>query len=255
MMSFLDSRRIPAPEDKFESDESWRSVDPAADVYSAHLNDQCVDHAIRLGMHQGIVLDLGTGTGRVAIELARRCPEVTILGIDQSPDKIGNAIDAVEQQGLQGRLHFQVADPRRTRFKTEYFDGVLCNGLLHQINDPVSLLNGIARIVKRDGAVLVRDLRRPSLMSAWWHRHWFGRKYPENIRQHYLRDLQSAYSYSEWWKLLRASALHDSAQIFVQGLSHMSIERSAKNSLFAAHAALKARREFLIETEGWRKDG
>lgn len=254
MMSFLDSRRIPAPEDELEREESGLSADPVADVYRVHLDDQCVDHAIRLGMHQGIVLDLGTGTGRVAIELARRCPEVTILGIDRSPDKIGNAIGVVEEQGLQGRLHFQVADPRRIRFKTEYFDGVLCNGLLHQINDPVSLLNGIARIVKRDGAVLVRDLRRPSLMSSWWHRHWFGRKYPGAIRQHYLRDLQSSYSYSEWRKHLQGSALHDSAQIFVQGLSHIGIERSAKNSLFAAQAALKARREFLVETEGWRKD-
>lgn len=253
-MSWLDSKRVPVSDVGIAAGEPAVSTDQAGEVSRAQREVPCVEHAIRLGMHQGVLLDIGTGEGHAALALASLCPEVTILGIDRSSEKIASATEAAERKGLQGRVYFQVTDLRRTRFKAEYFDGVFCNEILHRVEDPLALLNEIARVVKRDGALLVRDLRRPSRLSSWWHSRWFGRKYPGRMRELFQANVRAAYSYSEWQSLLRESNLRGSAQIFVRGLSHMGIERPARAALFAALAAHKARREYLAETEAWRKD-
>jgi ubiquinone/menaquinone biosynthesis C-methylase UbiE len=245
---------MPQPEGLEADEENSPPPGTAGAVYRARFDSQCVDHAIRLGMHQGVLLQVGAGNGQIALEMASRCPEVTILNIDRSPARIAAATEAAEQRGVQEQTHFQVADLRRTKFKSEYFDGVLSNEVMHQVDDPLALLNEMARVVKRDGAVLVRDLRRPSLLSSWWHGRWFGRKYSGKSRESFLASIQAAYSYPEWQKLLQESVLHGSAQIFVRGLSHIGIERPAREALFMNLAARKARREYLAETEAWRKD-
>lgn len=252
-MSFFDSKRVPEPEAISDELEVKAYSEATARAYLERLDDTCVGLAIRLGMHQGVILDVGTGPGQIAIKLAKRCPEVTVLGIDVSAGMIGEATEAAEREGLNHRVHFQVANVRNTRFKSEYFDGVLCNSVLHHVVDPERMLNEIARIVKKEGAVLVRDLRRPSLLSIGWHMRWFGRKYSGKMRELFEASVRSAYSYSEWRRLLESSAFKDSAQIVVRNLSHLSIERPAQPSLFTSLAAKREQREFLAETEGWRK--
>ncbi|MBZ5536407.1 MAG: class I SAM-dependent methyltransferase [Acidobacteriia bacterium] len=253
-MSWLESKRVPLPEVGTAAGEATVLTDRVGGESRSPREAACVEHAIQLGMHQGVLLNIGVGDGAIALELAGRCPEVTVLSIDRSAEKIASATEAAEREGLQGRVFFQATDLRRTKFKSEYFDGVLCLGILHQVEDPLALLNEIARVVKRDGALLVRDLRRPSRFSLWWHSRWFGRKYPGWMRAAFHARVRAAYSYSEWQKFFQASDLHSSARIFVRGLSHMGIERPARETLFAALAAHKARREYLAETEAWRKE-
>lgn len=252
-MSFLDTKRIPEVEAMAEDSEVESYAESTSQEYLDRIDEACVEHAIRLGMSQGVLLDVGTGPGQIAIKLAKRCPDITVLGVDLSKGMIGRATEAAEREGLHHRVHFQVANIRSTRFKAEYFDGVLCNSVVHHAADPLQFINEICRVVKKDGAVLIRDLRRPSILSAWWHLRWFGRKYSGKMRELFEASVRSAYSYSEWRKLLLSSNLKDSAQVFLRGLSHIGIERPAKASLFAALADQRSHREFLAETEGWRK--
>ncbi|MDD5544723.1 MAG: class I SAM-dependent methyltransferase [Acidobacteriia bacterium] len=252
-MSLLDTKRrvgIESPRGEYEIEGS----DRAAEEYRSRLRNACIDHALRLGMQEGVVLNLGTRTGELAIRLAQCAPEVTVLGIDSSADRIGAATEAAESAGLLGRIHFQTADYRSTRFKSEYFDAVLCDGLMHQTEDPSTLIDEIARLVKSDGAILIRDWRRPSMASAWWHWRWFGRKYSTPGRQQFKIQVESSLSYSEWRALLKHSQLQGSARLFVEGLQYIGIERPAAASLFAGLAAQRERKEYLAETEGWRKN-
>lgn len=259
-MSLFDSKRVPwidgATENEPRHPESLGPDSGGVDsAYRERLVTHCVDQAIRLGMRQGVILEVGTGSGQLAMQLATRCPEVTVLGIDASAEKIAAATEAAERATLAGRVHFQRAALSRTRFKAEYFDGVVCDSLLHQVLDARGLLNEIARIVKKDGAVLVRDWRRPSVLSAWWHVRFFARRggFTGAERKLFAVRLHAAYSHSEWRELLHASNLGDTAQLVVRDLSHISIERPAQASLFAGLAARQAQREYLAETESWRK--
>jgi ubiquinone/menaquinone biosynthesis C-methylase UbiE len=54
-------------------------------------------------------LDLGTGTGVVALALAERYPEAEVVGIDLSPGMIEEARRKVPPE-LAGRLRFEVGD-------------------------------------------------------------------------------------------------------------------------------------------------
>ncbi len=148
-MSFFDSKRMAPvqqnetlPQDDFD-------------------DTRCVDEAVRLGMIDGIILNVGCGTGELALALAERCSGVTVLGVDESSRLIGLATEEAERTGLAHRVHFQAATLRSTRFKAAYFDGLISSGALRQAADPVALLNEMARVVKPEGAVLIRDLRRP----------------------------------------------------------------------------------------------
>jgi ubiquinone/menaquinone biosynthesis C-methylase UbiE len=55
------------------------------------------------------VLDLGTGTGVVALALADRYPEAEVVGIDLSPGMIEEARRKLSP-GLDGRVRFEVGD-------------------------------------------------------------------------------------------------------------------------------------------------
>src|SRR5262245_11611172 len=66
------------------------------------------------------VLDAGCGTGRYAIELARR--GYGVHGLDLSPELIEVATRAVA--GSTGRVTFSVGDIRR--LPTSQYDAILC---------------------------------------------------------------------------------------------------------------------------------
>lgn len=56
------------------------------------------------------VLDLGCGTGGLAIAIAAQWPEADVLGLDISPNNIATAKVAAAKRGLSNRVCFRCAD-------------------------------------------------------------------------------------------------------------------------------------------------
>jgi ubiquinone/menaquinone biosynthesis C-methylase UbiE len=99
-------------------------------------------------LQAGRILDLGTGPGYLPIEIVKRSPELTVVGIDLSRSLIKMARRNAVSAGVARRLHFEVGDASRLRFPDASFDMVLSTGMLHMLKDPVAVLRECNRVLK-----------------------------------------------------------------------------------------------------------
>lgn len=71
------------------------------------------------------ILDIGTGTGLIALMLAQRAPEAIITGIDIDADAVCQAIENVEASPFADRIQIVQADA--SDYKAEPFDIIVSN--------------------------------------------------------------------------------------------------------------------------------
>lgn len=64
----------------------------------------------RMGSPPARILDLGTGSGAIALALARAFPQAVVVATDRSPDSLLLAAENAEANGLAGRVEFLASD-------------------------------------------------------------------------------------------------------------------------------------------------
>ncbi|HII15549.1 MAG TPA: class I SAM-dependent methyltransferase [Nanoarchaeota archaeon] len=99
-----------------------------------------------------LILDIGCGTGRFAMLLAKRCRKVT--GIDFSPDMLAVAKD--KSKNIKNIEYLKLDASKKLPFKNSSFDKVLCTLVVMHIKDLQKFLSEIHRVLKK-GGVLVYD--------------------------------------------------------------------------------------------------
>ncbi len=108
------------------------------------------------------LIDVGTGSGIIALTLALERPDATVHSSDISPDALALAQENAARHGLDGRVHFHEADLLPREFPTPnwivanlpYIPHTDIAGLSREVqNDPITALDGGA-----DGLVLIRRL-------------------------------------------------------------------------------------------------
>jgi 2-polyprenyl-3-methyl-5-hydroxy-6-metoxy-1,4-benzoquinol methylase len=106
------------------------------------------------------VLDVGCGSGRALVHLARAYPNSRFTGYDLSAEAIGRA-RAVAQDGGLTNLRFEVRDV--TALDTPgAFDLVTAFDAIHDQARPDLVLAGIAAALKPDGVFAMQDIRASS---------------------------------------------------------------------------------------------
>jgi ubiquinone/menaquinone biosynthesis C-methylase UbiE len=104
------------------------------------------------------VLDLGCGTGVAARAIARRKGFTgRITGIDVSPYLIAAAKRLAEGKGVAGAVEFRTGDSRTLNLPEASFDAVVAHTLVSHVQDPLTVLREIVRIVKPGGTVGIFD--------------------------------------------------------------------------------------------------
>ncbi len=114
-------------------------------------------------------LDLGCGTGAIAVRLARLGIHVTLL--DSSPAMLDIAKRAVREAGVTDKIVLQHGDAAQLAnlFHTRSFDVILCHNILEYCDDPGVVLRGAARALRNSSAllsVLVRNQAGEVFKSA-----------------------------------------------------------------------------------------
>ena len=115
-----------------------------------------------------LVADVATGTGAVAIALARRYP-CRVVGIDQSPDMLAGARDRIDAAGLAGRIELVEAAAEDLPVAPGSVDALTHTYLLRYVDDPATVLRTLAAAVRPGGmmASLEFGVPRGAELAAW----------------------------------------------------------------------------------------
>jgi demethylmenaquinone methyltransferase/2-methoxy-6-polyprenyl-1,4-benzoquinol methylase len=115
------------------------------------------------------ILDVATGTGMVAFELAARGPEV--VGLDQSEAMLGAARSRLAAAPeLTGRISFVRGEAEQLPFADGEFDALTFTYLLRYVDDRAATIRELARVVKPGGAIGMVEFgvpQNPALRALW----------------------------------------------------------------------------------------
>jgi len=232
--------RIVSPElETAEQVEAF--IDSRALEYPRRLEDEFVERALALGVGGGMVLDVGTRVGLIALKILWHNENFYAIGMDRSGTMVERARETAIAWGLGERAFFQVGDARQMRFKTAYFDLVISDSTLHCFDDPVSMLREISRVLKPKGALLIRDLQRPNHLKMAKHIVEYSALYGRGMRQHVEAALRGAYTRVELEDIIRASGL-ERVRLGELDRHYMAIERTGEGD---PNSWIKAREQYL----------
>ena len=125
------------------------------------VNRVFVDDLIDADCPDGLLLDLGTGTAQIPVELSKRFPGFRILAVDLAGHMLDQANVNVEAASLTESIMLDQVDAKELPYEDDEFDAVISNSIIHHIPEPITALREAARVVRPDGLLFFRDLMRP----------------------------------------------------------------------------------------------
>lgn len=125
------------------------------------------------------ILDLGAGTGRHSLFLAKRGFDVTAADISKTGLKIIS--DKVKKESL--KIETKACDMKNTSFSSKYFDAVVCVNTLSKgtVDTITKTVKEISRVLKKGGIVVANgptvkkqdygqgDEIEPNTFMMWHH--------------------------------------------------------------------------------------
>lgn len=117
--------------------------------------------ALALGDWPAKVLDVATGTGDLAIAIARRHPKAEVIGVDPSREMLAVGHRKIDRKRLTGRISLVEGDAEHLAFEDNTFDGATIAFGIRNVPDRARGLAEMARVVRPGGRVCVLELSEP----------------------------------------------------------------------------------------------
>jgi len=142
--------------DTWEEAEEYDTMDHAT-VNLRFAQDLAVNEPIGNDL-----LDMGTGTALIPIELCKILPKSTrVMAADASQPMLELARYRIEVAALNDRVQLLYGDCKKLPFENEFFDTVFSNTLIHHVPNPADILREAWRVLRPNGLLFIRDLLRP----------------------------------------------------------------------------------------------
>ncbi|MBQ8568426.1 MAG: class I SAM-dependent methyltransferase [Oscillospiraceae bacterium] len=109
------------------------------------------------------ILDLCTGTGTNAVNIAKQFPMTKIVGVDLSKAMLSIAKNKADKENADNTRFYRM-DATQLRFRNETFDKILLSLVLHETEDELSaaILSEAKRVLKNDGELIVTEWEKSS---------------------------------------------------------------------------------------------
>lgn len=155
-------------------------------------------------------VDLGCGPGHLAVELASAAPGLHVTGIDLSTPLLTEAQRRAMEAGLAHQVDFRTGDAAATSLEDASVDLVISTLSLHHWDDPVVVLDEVARVLRPGGHFLIFDLRR-DMIAPFYLLIWFASRFvvPRALRHigEPMGSRNASYTQAEAAALAQASQL------------------------------------------------
>lgn len=113
---------------------------------------------------QGRVLDVATGTGDVALEIAAQTsPAVSIVGVDFCQEMVDLGRVKVEQSRFAERITLQVAPCEEIPYEDQTFDAATISFGIRNVVDRAKGLSEMRRVLKDGGRIVILEFSTPTV--------------------------------------------------------------------------------------------
>jgi len=149
--------------------EAMDSMKEAMDYDSmdhSEVNRLFVDDLLAAGPFHGEILDLGTGTALIPIELCRRHEDCYVMAVDMAINMLEVARYNIEIATLIDRIQLDHVDAKQLPHGDDRFAAVISNSIIHHIPEPLAVLREAVRVTAPGGLLFFRDLFRPEDLAT-----------------------------------------------------------------------------------------
>jgi SAM-dependent methyltransferase len=144
------------------------------------------------------ILDFGTGTALIPIELCRRYSDCRVMAVDAAVSMLELARYNIEVASLTQRIELAQVDAKKLPFEDAMFDVTMSNSIVHHIPEPIHVLREAVRVTRPGGLLFIRDLLRPDSESQLQHLvATYAAGANDHQRQMFAESLHAALSLDE----------------------------------------------------------
>jgi len=166
---------------------AWHLDNPLARLPETLLLGDCrsaiQEEWSRLIRGDEAVLDIGAGTGRFSLAIAKRLTTGRVICLDLSEEMLQHLRQKAEKEGLHDRIQILRGEAAASRLESESVDFVMSNSVFHELSSPGSVLKEMLRVLKPGGWVLVTDFRDTTVSRLICRCHHEGSHGPLSVGQ------------------------------------------------------------------------
>jgi ubiquinone/menaquinone biosynthesis C-methylase UbiE len=207
--------------------DSWEEAVEYDEMDFTEVNTAFAKSVLELGPNfEANVLDVGTGTARIPLLIASRCPQWQIWGIDLAKSMLQLGMRHVKDAGLEQQILLETVDAKKMPYPDGQFQMVISNSLVHHLPEPLPFFHEVARVLQPQGAILIRDLIRPAnveimetLVAS------IGAEYNEQQKKLFRDSLNAALTLDEVHDLIKQANLSD-VKVYQSSDRHWTAQRA-----------------------------